>query len=96
MGKLFAQYLAIYNDENLLNGVKSCQIRYKIFPNSKLTLKNLAKSVCLHLPKWPNFAKSGHTGPYADYVVNKTTKLFCTDQVDLKSNIFAQTSQTER
>ena len=39
MGKLFALYLAIYNDENLLNGVKSCQIRYKIFPNSKLTFK---------------------------------------------------------
>ena len=35
---------------------KICQGRFKSMPNTKLTLKEL--------PKWRNFAKSGHSGPF--------------------------------
>ena len=39
---------------------KFCQSRFKILPNTKQTIKILPKS-CYVLPKWQNFAKSGHT-----------------------------------
>ena len=38
-----------------------CQSRLSILPNRKQTVKNLPRT-CKLLPKWRNFAKSGHTG----------------------------------
>ena len=61
MARLFVRYLTINSDEILPNGEKRCQSSFKIFPNTKKILKNLAWTIKF-LPKWWNFAKSGHIG----------------------------------
>ena len=38
-----------------------CQSRHSILPKQIQTVKNWPKT-CKLLPKWRNFAKSGHTG----------------------------------
>ena len=38
MGIILVKYLAMPNFENLTNGIKICQHRFKTFPNTKLIL----------------------------------------------------------
>ena len=40
---------------------KICQIRFKLLPNTKLSIENCQKTFNTQ-PKWWNFAQSGHTG----------------------------------
>ena len=47
-----------------------CQSKLSILPNKKVTFKNLPKT-CKLLPKWRNFAKSGHTGGRAQSSVGQ-------------------------
>ena len=47
------------------NAWNICHGRYKMFTSTKLTLKLLPKTFTI-LPKWRNFAKSGHTGSLFD------------------------------
>ena len=61
MAKLFVQYLAIYNDNNLLNGIK-----YFAIVDSKCyqivnKVSKMTKTVNNILPNWQNFAESVHT-----------------------------------
>ena len=48
-----------------------CQSRLSILPNRKQTVKNLPRT-CKLLPKWRNFAKSGHTAWGCDTVSRQT------------------------
>ena len=57
----FAQYLAIYNNENLNNSKKNDQRKFDILPNAKKTLKNWQK-LFLKIQRGVYFAKSGQTG----------------------------------
>ena len=42
------------------NSIDFCQSIFYILPNSKITLKRIAKALNI-LPKWRNIANSGHT-----------------------------------
>ena len=50
-----------------------CQNRFSILPNKKKTAKNLPKT-CKLLPKWRNFAKSGHTVSPAKWLAHLPDK----------------------
>ena len=54
---------------------KICQSRFKILPNGKLTLEKLPKTLKI-LPKWRNFAKSGHIGAPSTYLQWEILQLF--------------------
>ena len=54
--KIIFQHLAIYNDENLPNGIRNLPKSVEHIPKQILT--KLSKT----LPKWRNFTKSGLTG----------------------------------
>ena len=53
-----------------------CQSQLSILPNNKWTVKTLSKTGKL-LPKWRNFARSGHTGGKRRKARNSTTMLKC-------------------
>ena len=61
MDRLFVQYLAIYETEDLQYSIKFGQCWLKNYPNVKWTLQNFPKTFNF-LPKWRNFSKYGHTG----------------------------------
>ena len=60
MTRLCFQYLAIYTNENVPKSIQSVTKWVKNFAQNQINLKYIAKHV--NLPKWWNFAKSGHTG----------------------------------
>ena len=47
--------------KNCPKALKICQRRFTNFPNTKTIHTDLPETLIL-LPKWRNFAKSGHTG----------------------------------
>ena len=49
MARLFDQYLAFYNNINLPDGIKNWPSRFKIWPNTKETLKKQPKT-CAFCP----------------------------------------------
>ena len=57
MARLFAQYLAINNNENLPDSKTFAKLDSKLL---KTPSKILPKTIKI-LPLWQNFAKSGHT-----------------------------------
>ena len=69
MGKLFVQYLVIYNIENLPNSKNISKFRFKRLAITEWTIKRL--------PKISFFAKYGHTAELAQkYLVSHTALIF--------------------
>ena len=59
MARLFFQYLAIYDNINLLLCQKNCISSFEIWPNTEEPSKHY--QIFFKLPQWRNFAESGHT-----------------------------------
>ena len=57
------------NNENLPHSKTFSNSRIKILPIPKWTLKNTPKTFKI-VPKWRNFAKSGHTDLYLKLLSN--------------------------
>ena len=60
MARIFFQYLAIYKSVNLPKSIKYFPKQVQSFANQKIKLLKVAQ-ILKKLPKWRNFAKSGHT-----------------------------------
>ena len=76
--------MTIYNNERLPNVRKNCQRNFKIFPNTKQTLKYF--QVLLNVfPQWINFVKSGHTDYTLDQVIFLNLSILCLQFVQVKS-----------
>ena len=60
MARLSFQYLATCNNQSLPNKIKMCPNRLKCWQMLSRHSKNWPKTFKI-LPKWQNFAKSGHT-----------------------------------
>ena len=56
MARLFVQFMAFYNNENLPNGI----FFTKYFAKYQINPDKLPKTY-VSVPKWQNFAKYGHT-----------------------------------
>ena len=60
MALLLLQYLAIYSNENLPNGIKVSPKSIQNFAKCQINLQTNVKYI-IFLSKWRNLAKSGHT-----------------------------------
>ena len=60
MARLFAQHLAVYNNEHLPNNLKNWPKLIEIFGNVNEAVQKIVQYFYF-LPKWQHLAKSGHT-----------------------------------
>ena len=61
---LFFQFLVIQNTENLPKSIKCLPKQVHNFAKYLIVTQVMAKNFLNFLPKWRNFAKSGHTASY--------------------------------
>ena len=76
-GFIIFQSLAVYNYENLLHSIKFAKVGTNVcLKSNQNNCKNFWKTVKM-LPKWRNFAKSGHTAHGSCNLNVKRSKFFC-------------------
>ena len=76
-GFIIFQSLAVYNYENFLHSIKFAKVGTNVcLKSNQNNCKNFWKTVKM-LPKWRNFAKSGHTAHGSCNLNVKRSKFFC-------------------